>query len=241
MFDRLVRLFKSFFNRFITAAEDPVMILENNIREMRNQVPKLNEGIAKAKGTEILLTRQHDQFAAEEKTLRAKLKAAAMSGEDAIGRELAMQLQRVMTEKEKTKAALTQAKDGVQKLMDLRETQVRKINAEIEKIRDTIESAKVAKLKGELAEVFETFQVGDIAYSNQEMLEKLEKEAATNEGKLAAASESVDMKSIKLDMKAEELQAEELYNQFKAEMNIDIASDDTEKKTKEQSKVGTTE
>lgn len=233
MFNRLVRLIQSFFNSFLTAAEDPVLILENNIREMRNKIPKMNEGIARAHGAVILLERKLDQYQKEERDLRAKLKAAAMAGEDSIGRELALQLQRTINFIEDTKKSLTEAKNGLKTMEELRDTQLRKIKSETEKIRDAIENSKVAKLKGELATLFETYEVGDVSYSNQEMLEKLEQEAALNEGKLASASKSTDMKTLEIEKKAEEIQAEELYKQFTAEMNIDIAPSKAKESKKE--------
>lgn len=230
MFNRLSRLISSFFNKFLTAAEDPVTILENNIREMRNQIPKMNQGVAKAHGTVILLEKQLDQYKVEEKSLRAKLKAAALTGEDEIGRDIALQLQRTINQREKTEQSMISANEGLQSMEELRDTQMRKIKSETEKIKDVIEDSKVARLKGELAELFETYEVGDVAYSNQEMLEKLEQKSAMNEGKLAAASKSPDMKALQLEKKAEEIEAEGLYAQFKEEMNIDIApSTSTEK------------
>lgn len=239
MFNRLKRLISSFLNKFLTAAEDPVTILENNIREMRDQVPKLNQGLAKAHGTVIMLEKQIFQYESEEKNLRAKLKAAALAGEDGLGRDIALQLQRTIDQHAKTQDALVTANEGLKSMEELRDSQIRKIKSETEKIKDAIEDSRVAKLKGELAQLFETYEVGDIAYSNDEMLEKLEREAAMNEGKFVAAAKSPDMKSIQLEKRAEEIEAEGLYEQFKQEMNIDIApsTSSKESQTKEKTKV----
>jgi hypothetical protein len=109
---------------------------------------------------------------------------------------------------------------------------MRKIQKETEKIKDAIKDSRVAHLQGELASLFETFQVGDVAYSNEDMLNKLREEAATNEGKLEIASQSYDMKAIKLEKKAEEIQAESLYEQFKHEMGIEAQPEAKAKKEK---------
>jgi len=223
MFNRLVRLISAFFNKFLSAAEDPVTILESNIREMRDQIPKMNQGVAKAHGAVIMLEREEQELKTQEDSLRAKLKAAALSNENEIGRDIAMQLQRIINQRQKNADSLLAAQNGLKTMEELRDAQIRKIKSETEKIKDAIDNSKVSKLKGELAELFETYQVGDVAYSNDEMLEKLNKEAAYNEGKLAAASKTPDMADIRIEKKAEELQADELYKQFAAEMNIDIA------------------
>jgi len=232
MFKRLTRLIQSFFNKFLTAAEDPITILENNIREMRDQIPKMNQGLAKAQGAVILLEKEETELIKNEGSLRAKLKAAALSSEDTIGRDIAMQLQRVITQKQKISESLDAARNGLKTMEELRDAQVRKIKQETEKIKDAIDNSKVSKLKGELAELFQTYEVGDLAYSNDEMLEKLNKKSAEDEAKLMIASKTPDMVDIKLEKKAEELQADELYKQFVAEMNIDVAPS-TKSDTKE--------
>ncbi len=224
MFNRLSRLIQAFFNKFLSAAEDPITILENNIREMRDQIPKMNQGLAKAQGAVILLEREQNESIKTEANLRTKLKAAAMSGEDAIGQDIALQLQRNITQKLKIAESLKAAQTGLQTMEELRDAQVRKIKQETEKIKDAIDNSKVSKLKGELAELFQTYEVGDVAYSNDEMLEKLNKQAAQDEAKLIIASKTPDMADIKLEKKAEEIQAQDLYKQFAAEMNIDISS-----------------
>jgi len=229
MFNRLARIIKSFFNKFVTAAEDPVTILENNIREMKDQIPKLNQGVAKAYGTMIILEKQAQQYELEERGLRSKLKAAALSHEDTIGKEIALQLQRTINQKDKTKEALKTATEGLKSMEELRDTQITKIKRETEKIKDAIEDSRVAKLKGELAQLFETYQVGDVAYSNEDMIQRLQEETAMNEGKLAAASKTPEMNEIRLEKKAEEIEAEGLYEQFKEEMNIDVSAPDKTK------------
>ena len=46
MFNRLSRIFRSFVGFFISVAENPELILEQNIRDMNDQVPRMNDSIA---------------------------------------------------------------------------------------------------------------------------------------------------------------------------------------------------
>ena len=48
MWARLKRLLRSIFGGFISAGEDPKKILEQNIRDMRDKIPGINEGLVKA-------------------------------------------------------------------------------------------------------------------------------------------------------------------------------------------------
>lgn len=236
MFARFTRLIKSFLNKFLTAAEDPVTILENNIREMKDSIPKLNKALAKAKGSVILLEKELEVLRDEEVQLRGKLKAAALSNENQLGQDIALELQRTIDAIDKQEKSLESARDGLNSMQEMRDAQIRKIRQESEKIKDAIKDARVAKLQGELASLFETFEVGDIAYSNEDMLQKLREEAADNQGKLEVASESYDMKAIKLEKKAEEIQAESLYEQFKHEMGIQSSDEEASKSEKKKEK-----
>ena len=45
---------RSFIGFFISAAEDPEIILQQNIRDMNDQVPRMNESIAMVKANQTL-------------------------------------------------------------------------------------------------------------------------------------------------------------------------------------------
>lgn len=218
MFQRIKRIIASWMNKILNVAEDPKTILENNIREMRNQIPKLNQGVAKAHGTVILLSNQYKQQLAEKADIESKLKAAINLGQDEIGKTMAVRLESIESSIVKTKEALEQANDGLQKLQELRDAQIRKIHSETDKIKDAINNSEISRLKGELASLFESYQVGDISYSNEDMLAKLNEEAAMNEGKLESASKTPDMQMLKLEKEAEQVRATEIYEKYKTQL-----------------------
>ena len=55
MFSRLVRVIKSWLGFFISYAEDPEVMLQESIEEMRNTLPKLNQILVTTRATEIRL------------------------------------------------------------------------------------------------------------------------------------------------------------------------------------------
>ena len=55
MWKRFSRLMRSFIGFFISAMEDPKLILEQTVRDMQDKVPVMNQGLAKAKGGIIML------------------------------------------------------------------------------------------------------------------------------------------------------------------------------------------
>ena len=50
MWERLKRVFRSILGNFVSMAEDPKLILQQNMRDMQDKVPEMNTGIAKARG-----------------------------------------------------------------------------------------------------------------------------------------------------------------------------------------------
>ncbi|HRK73837.1 MAG TPA: PspA/IM30 family protein, partial [Rhodothermales bacterium] len=55
---RFVRAIKSLFGGLVSTIEDPKLILEENIRELNDQVPKMNENIATVKANVMLLQKE---------------------------------------------------------------------------------------------------------------------------------------------------------------------------------------
>ena len=102
MFNRLSRVFRSFIGFFISVAENPELILEQNIRDMNDQVPRMNESIAMVKANVTLLEKENQKYKNDVIEQTSKVKAAIQAGRDDIATTYATQLQVV-------KSALTPA------------------------------------------------------------------------------------------------------------------------------------
>ena len=76
MFQRLSRMIRSFVGFFISVAEDPELILQQNIRDMNDQVPRMNESIAMVKANVTLLEKEEAKYKTDMANLTAKVKAA---------------------------------------------------------------------------------------------------------------------------------------------------------------------
>src|ERR1035441_10707175 len=76
MWQRLSRVMRSFIGFFISAAEDPEIILKQNIRDMNDQVPRMNESIAMVKANVTLLEREEAKYKDDVASLTARVKSA---------------------------------------------------------------------------------------------------------------------------------------------------------------------
>ena len=58
MFQRFIRAIKSLFGGVVSSMENPKLILEQNIRELNDQIPQMNENIATVKANLIMLKKR---------------------------------------------------------------------------------------------------------------------------------------------------------------------------------------
>src|SRR5512142_2546778 len=106
MWRRLSRMVRSFVGFFISVGEDPELILEQNIRDMNDQVPRMNESIAMVKANVTLLEKEEARYNNDLNNLAAKVKAAIQANRDDLAGSFAMQLQQVKSALARTQGQL---------------------------------------------------------------------------------------------------------------------------------------
>lgn len=220
MWARIKRIFRSFIGAFISIAENPELIIEQNLRDMRDKIPEMNTGIAKAKGGIIMLENEATKYKEDIARLTAKVKASLMGGEEGLAGQLAVQLKKTQEALERNQNQLSAAKGGYEALLKLKEKFMREVKMKTEEAQRALGDARSAKWKSELADVFEQFEVAGVDATHDEMMDKLKEKSATAEGKLQMAVESIDMKSIEIEQKATELEGQELLKQFKLDLGM---------------------
>src|SRR5215468_5102185 len=95
MWRRFTRMIRSFVGFFISVAEDPELILEQNIRDMNDQVPRMNESIAMVKANATLLEKEETRYKNEINQITAKVKASIQAGRDDLAGSFAIQLEQL--------------------------------------------------------------------------------------------------------------------------------------------------
>jgi len=221
MFERIARVFRSIFGAFVGAAENPKLILEQNMRDMRDKVPEMNTGIAKARGGIIRLENEATLYKQEISKLTARVKACLLSGDEGLAGQYAVQLQKQKEALERNNAQLESAKAGYEALLKLKERYMREMKLKTEEAMHAIREAEASKWKSELADTFETFEVAGVDQTHTEMIDKLREKTVLADGKIAAAVESVDMKTIDMEEKARQIEGQELLKQFKLDLGMD--------------------
>lgn len=220
MFKRFVRWIRSVFGGAISSLEDPVLILEQNMRDMRDQIPKMNENVAMIKGNVTLLQRELDKLADEEKVLISNIKAAIAKSRDDIAADYAATLEHVRASKVRTDQQMKAASMAFDKAAEVKKMFVREMEKKNQQAMLAIQDANRAKWQKQVADAMESFEVGGIDQTHDEMIRKIDQESAVSEARLDLAMGKVDTDKLKIQEDGDKLRADELVKQFKVEMGM---------------------
>jgi phage shock protein A len=220
MFKRLSRVFRSFFGFFISVAENPEIILEQNIRDMNDQVPRMNESIAMVKANVTLLEKEEAKYKNDLDTLTAKIKAAIQAGRDDLAGAFATQLEQLKGSLARTQGQLATARAAFDKAMAVKQAFMREKERKTQEALNAIRDYRRAQWQKKVADSMEQFEIAGISQTHDEMVRRIEEETAVNEARMEMAMGNVDQQRMKVEEEAEKLRAAELVKQFKAEMGL---------------------
>src|SRR5205823_14475494 len=82
--------------------ENPELVLQQTIRDMRDRVPDLNNSVAQVMATERLLAKNHENLQGQVVDLDSKIKASVKMGRDDIATAYIGQLQQAQVDLQKT-------------------------------------------------------------------------------------------------------------------------------------------
>ncbi|MBI3894123.1 MAG: PspA/IM30 family protein [Candidatus Wallbacteria bacterium] len=220
MFERIKRMFRSFVGFFIELGEDPELILKQNIRDMEDQVPAMNQSIAMIKANQVLLEKEKSKLDEKEKELASKIQAALKAGRRDIALTFATQLEQVKKDLAATEVQLKTANEAVDKAMQVKSAFMREKERKTREAMSAIQAKKRAEWQGKVADAMESFKVAGMDSSHDEMVRKLEQEAAEKEARVSLALEKVDQSTFEIEEEAKKLQANDLLRQFELQMGL---------------------
>lgn len=217
---RFTRLVRSMFGGAISAMEDPRLILEQNIRELNDQVPKMNENIATVKANVLLLQKEVANAEREIAEVTSKVKAAIQADRDDIAQQYAMKLEGTRSRLDKSKEQLRYASAAYDKALQVKKAFMREKERKIEQAREALRAHERAKWQAKVADALEQFEVAGIDQTHDEMLTRINEQTAKNEARMEMALDSIDTQAIRIEEDAEALRAAEVVKQFKLEMGM---------------------
>ncbi len=219
------------FGGVVSSMEDPKLILEQNIREMNDQVPKMNENIATVKANWMLMRKERQKLEKQEGDLINKIKSAINANRDDIAETYALQLEKVreniLTSADQEKFA----EEAYQKALQVKKAFLREKDRKIREAREALQASERAAWQSKIADALEKFEVSGLDSTHDEMLNRLNEQTARNEARIELALDSIDTKTLEIEIDAEKMRASDLVKQFKKEMgkDADVESDEPTK------------
>jgi len=230
MWQRIKRVCRSAFGAAVDAAEDPEMILKQNIRDLEDQVPKMNESIAMVQAQVTLLEKDAQRLEVQERELTNKARAALKANRRDIAMTYATQLEQVKQDRAQNQRNLQGAEAAYDKAMKVKEAFMRTKQHKVEEAKRALQSAKRAEWQAKVADAMESFQVGGGDQTHDEMLRKLDEKSALNEAKLEMALTNVDTAGFEIEAEAKKLEANETLLALEAELGMGSAPKQLEHK-----------
>lgn len=217
---RVKRSLRALFGGIVERTEDPELILQQTIRDMRDRVPELNNSVAQVMATEKLLARSKERLESQVVDLDSKIKASVKMGRDDIATAYIGQLQQAQIDLQKTSQQLEHANLASKQALKARDNYVLQMQKRTAEAMQLINQSKQAKLQEQLAQTMETFNLGDDASTFNEMRDKIDRRAAAAEAKMQLGAASVDTQMQEIEREAMDMQLQDKLLEYKREMGL---------------------
>jgi phage shock protein A len=220
MWNRLKRLFRSIFGGIIDSAEDPELILQQLIRDMKDQVPRMRENVAQVMATEKRLAREIENDQSKLTNLDNKVKAAIRTGHDDIATTLIGEMQTVQRALDTSKQNYEQAKVASIKAREFLDNYMAQVRRKTTEAMQLIAANKQAVMQERLAQTMAGFQLGDDSQTFDDMREKIANRAAAAEAKAELASSSLDTRMQGIEKELANIEAQDMLLAYKQQMGL---------------------
>ena len=217
---RMKRSMRALFGGIIEKTEDPELILQQTIRDMRDRVPELNNSVAQVMATEKLLAKNKERLETQVVDLDSKIRASVKMGRDDIATAYIGQLQQAQLDLQKTSQQLEHATGASKQALKARDNYVLQMQRRTAEAMQLINQSKQAKLQEQLAQTMESFQLGDDASTFNELRDKIDRRAAAAEAKMQLGSANVDTQMQDIEREALDMQLQDKLLAYKKDMGL---------------------
>jgi phage shock protein A len=217
---RFKRVFFASTGAALDRIENPELVLQQTIRDMRDRVPELNNAVAQVMATERLLLKQKENLSVQKVEIDSKIKAAVKLERDDIATAYIGQIQQVSQDLERTEVQAEHAKLASQQALKARDNYVLNMKKRTAEAMQLIGAAKQAKLQEQLAQTMEAFNIGDDASTFNEMREKIDRRVAAAEAKLQLGAASIDNQMADIEREAMDIQLQDKLLEYKQQMGM---------------------
>jgi phage shock protein A len=217
---RIKRSLRALFGGIVEATEDPELILQQTIRDMRDRIPDLNNSVAQVMATEKLLGKNKERLESQVVDLDSKIKASVKMGRDDIATAYIGQLQQAQLDLQRTIHQYEHSQLASKQALKARDNYMLQMQRRTAEAMQLINQSKQAKLQEQLAQTMASFQIGDDAQTFDEMRDKIDRRAAAAEARMQLGTSSVDNQMQEIEKEAMDMQLQDKLLQYKKDMGL---------------------
>jgi len=208
------------FGGLIDKAEDPELILQQVVRDMRDKIPEMNSNVAQVLANEKLLARTLESQQSKLGDLDNKVKAAIKMGRDDLATAYIGELQTTQKAVETTRSQLGQAKVASEKAIKFRDSFLVQMKRKSDEAMQLISASKQARMQEQLAQTMASFQIGDDSATFDDMREKISRRVASAEAKAELATTGIDSKMNEIEAEVASMEAQDMLSAYKRQMGL---------------------
>ena len=220
LWSRMKRSMRALFGGVIEKTEDPELILQQTIRDMRDRIPDLNNSVAQVMATEKLLAKNKDRLEQQVVDLDSKIKASIKMNRDDIATAYIGQLQQAQLDLQRTVHQHEHSQLASKQALKARDNYMLQMQRRTAEAMQLINQSKQAKLQEQLAQTMASFQIGDDAGTFDEMRDKIDRRAAAAEARMQLGTSSVDSQMQEIEKEAMDMQLQDKLAAYKREMGL---------------------
>src|SRR6267143_2074245 len=147
LWSRIKRSTRALFGGLVERTEDPELILQQTIRDMRDRVPELNNSVAQVMATEKLLAKNKERLETQVVDLDSKIRASVKLGRDDIATAYIGQLGQAQVDLQKTGQQLEHATLASAQALKARDNYVLQMQRRTAEAMQLINQSKPAQIQ----------------------------------------------------------------------------------------------
>lgn len=194
MFRRFMMALRSFFGLFVRGLENPELMLQQYMDDMKSQVPRMNDNVAEVMKQEIMLRGQSERLQKQINDLDQQVIAAVKLGPqyEEEAKMLLSKMEQAKADLASTQSMLTTAQAASEQAKRARDDYMRQLQVKIQEAQSQMSRVKQAKMQEQLSNMMMSFNVGDNNDTLERMSSKIEERSAKAQAKMDLATNSVD-------------------------------------------------
>ena len=186
MWARFMRVIRSFLGLFIRNMENPQLLLQQAMDELKTEIPKMNKQAADIVAHQKTLEIKAERAANKVAELEGKVEMAVKGGDKTKNAALVLiqSLESEMVKLEDLKEGIVLAQNNTEKILKMRTAFEQKVKKQIEECRTQLSRHEMAAAEERMANLMGNFEVGDISDTLDNVTDKIDERLARARGKI---------------------------------------------------------